>query len=304
MALPPFREPGSARRHARAAIVGERPASCTRRPRPTRRWRRSRAPWAGGWATSSSGSRLDRRPSGARRRRRSRGRRSRAQGSTGARSSEACEVPFQVTVPPVAALDPRTLADLHELALGEDAGALHVTVPGAAPAGRDDRGRGDRGVAARPAARGRARARIRRGRLGRLFGERWVSGVEVSTRRHGVDEPQVTEHGPLAAATDLDHERNAHLRFRERADDLDRARGDARPADPRRAPAGARRAPRGRAGRSPPCRGPLDRPALEAPPGELAERRDVVAEDVLELGAQGVVAARASRTASRTAAGA
>ena len=56
--------------------------------------------------------------------------------------------------------------------------------------------------------------------IGSLFGERWVSGVEVSTRRHGVDEPQVTEHGPLAAATDLDHERNAHLRFRERADDL------------------------------------------------------------------------------------
>jgi hypothetical protein len=44
--------------------------------------------------------------------------------------------------------------------------------------------------------------------------------VEVSTRRHGVDEPQVTEHGPLAAATDLGHERNAHLRFRERAEDL------------------------------------------------------------------------------------
>ena len=57
--------------------------------------------------------------------------------------------------------------------------------------------------------------------LGRLFGERWLSGVEISTRRHGVDEPQVTEHGPLAAATDLDHERNAHLRFRARADDLD-----------------------------------------------------------------------------------
>ena len=56
--------------------------------------------------------------------------------------------------------------------------------------------------------------------IGRLFGERWMSGVEVSTRAHGVEEPQVTEHGPLAAATDLEHERNAHLRFRERADDL------------------------------------------------------------------------------------
>jgi hypothetical protein len=42
---------------------------------------------------------------------------------------------------------------------------------------------------------------------------------------HGVDEPQVTEHGPLAAATNLDHERWAHLRFRDRADDqAERAR--------------------------------------------------------------------------------
>lgn len=56
--------------------------------------------------------------------------------------------------------------------------------------------------------------------LGRLYGERWVSGVEVSTRGHGIEEPQVTEHGPLAKATDLGHERNAHLRFRERAEDM------------------------------------------------------------------------------------
>lgn len=30
----------------------------------------------------------------------------------------------------------------------------------------------------------------------------------------------MTEHGPLAAATDLKHERSAHLRFRDRANDL------------------------------------------------------------------------------------
>ncbi len=56
--------------------------------------------------------------------------------------------------------------------------------------------------------------------LGALFGERWVSGVEVSVRRRGAAEPQVTEHGPLAAATDLDHERTQHLRHQGRADTL------------------------------------------------------------------------------------
>jgi hypothetical protein len=56
--------------------------------------------------------------------------------------------------------------------------------------------------------------------LGSLFGERWVSGVEVSIRRRGTAEPQVTEHGPLAAATDLDHERTQHLRHQGRADTL------------------------------------------------------------------------------------
>jgi len=132
---------------------------------------------------------------------------------------EPCESPFQATVPPAAALDPRTLADLHELALGEEAGALHVTVPGAAPQNAMIE------LVATAAWRRAGRLSASHDEpveviIGRLFGERWMSGVEVSTRRHGVDEPQVTEHGPLAAATDLEHERNAHLRFRERAEDL------------------------------------------------------------------------------------
>jgi hypothetical protein len=42
----------------------------------------------------------------------------------------------------------------------------------------------------------------------------------VSIRRHGIDEAHITEHGPLAAASDLEHERTQHLRFRDRADDL------------------------------------------------------------------------------------
>jgi hypothetical protein len=61
--------------------------------------------------------------------------------------------------------------------------------------------------------------------LGELFGERWVSGVEVSLRRRGAPEPQVTEHGPLARATDLEHERTQHTRHRGRADNL-QARAD------------------------------------------------------------------------------
>jgi hypothetical protein len=132
---------------------------------------------------------------------------------------EACEAPFQVTVPPVAGLDPRTLGDLEELALGEDAGALHVTVPGIAPQ--------DAMIEVVTTAAWRRAQRLAEATgeepeliVARLAGERWVSGVEVSTRGHGIEEPQVTEHGPLAAATDLGHERNAHLRFRERANDL------------------------------------------------------------------------------------
>ncbi len=130
-----------------------------------------------------------------------------------------CDAAFQVTLPPLAALDPRTLGDLHELGVGEEVGALHVTVPGASP---------QEGMIEAVATAALRRAKRVIGAtgepvdevIGRLFGERWVSGVEVSTRRHGVAEPQVTEHGPLAAATDPKHERNAHLRFRDRAEDL------------------------------------------------------------------------------------
>lgn len=132
---------------------------------------------------------------------------------------DGTDAPFQATVPGVAMLDPRTLADLHELALGEDVGALHVTVPGERPqdAMIEVVATGAWRRAGRVAA---VTGEDRHAALGRLYGERWVSGVEVSTRRHGIEEPQVTEHGPLAKATDLTHERNAHLRFLERADDM------------------------------------------------------------------------------------
>lgn len=130
-----------------------------------------------------------------------------------------CESPFQIVLPAAALPDPRTIGDLHRLLVDEDAGALHVTVPGAPP---------DETMItafATPALRRARRVAARTGEdpqhvLGRLFGERWVSGVEVSVRRHGVDEPHVTEHGPLAAATDLRHERTQHLRFRDRVEDL------------------------------------------------------------------------------------
>jgi len=136
--------------------------------------------------------------------------------------TERCDSPFQVMVPAQALPDPRTLADLHRLAIGEGAGAMHVTVPGAPPqdvmievvasgawarAGRVARRSGEDGGVV----------------VGRLFGERWVSGVEVNVRAHGVDEPHVTEHGPLAAATDPKRERMQHLRFRSRADELERS---------------------------------------------------------------------------------
>ena len=131
-----------------------------------------------------------------------------------------CQSPYQVVLPAVALPDPRTIADLHRLLTTERAGALHVTVPGAPP---DETMIEAHSTAALLRAR---RVAAASGEdvdetVGRLFGERWVSGIEVSVRRHGVEEPHVTEHGPLAAATDPEHERTQHLRFRDRADDLE-----------------------------------------------------------------------------------
>lgn len=130
-----------------------------------------------------------------------------------------CESPFQVVLPAAALPDPRTVADIHRLLVTEEVGALHVTVPGAPP---------DEAMITALASAALARSRRVATRsaeqperaLGRLFGERWVSGVEVGVRRHGVAEPHVTEHGPLAAATDLRHERARHLHFRDRANVL------------------------------------------------------------------------------------
>lgn len=130
-----------------------------------------------------------------------------------------CESPLQVVLPGIAMPDPRTMADLCELIVAERIGAVHATIPGAPP----------HEAMAEVLVTG-ALARARRlaehtgeawdELLGRLYGERWTSGVEVSMRRHGIDEAQITEHGPLAAASDLEHERAQHLRFRDRADDL------------------------------------------------------------------------------------
>ena len=169
-------------------------------------------------------------------------------------TGEPAEAPYTVRWPAPAVPDERTLADLRELIEAEEVGALHVTVPGEVP-----RNAMIEVMATGPLARARrlsAHLRdtgepspaehptvemppIPRGDngaapadpadplvvLGELYGERWVSGVEVSVRRRGAPEPQVTEHGPLAPATDLDHERTQHLRHQGRADTL-QARAD------------------------------------------------------------------------------
>lgn len=135
----------------------------------------------------------------------------------GSRSADEPSVAaYQVSLPAVAVPDERTLEDIHELMTQEGMGALHVTVPGELP-----RLAMVEAVATGPLARA-GRVAAADGEdvevvLGRLFGERWVSGVEVSIRRRGAPEPQVTEHGPLARATDLDHERTQHLRHSSRA---------------------------------------------------------------------------------------
>ncbi|MGI8805329.1 MAG: hypothetical protein ACR2IN_06515, partial [Thermoleophilaceae bacterium] len=159
------------------------------------------------------------------------------------------DAPYQVAWPALALADERTLSDLCELIEAEGVGALHVTVPGEVP-----RNAMVEVAATGPLARARRLSAYLRTHepadpapeqvvdmplvppgdngsasldptdpavlLGSLFGERWVSGVEVSVRRRGAAEPRVTEHGPLAAATDLDHERTQHLRHQGRADTL------------------------------------------------------------------------------------
>ncbi|HEV2075201.1 MAG TPA: hypothetical protein VGR10_03095, partial [Thermoleophilaceae bacterium] len=116
------------------------------------------------------------------------------------------EVPLRVTLPLVAHPDERTFEDLNVLMREEEVGALHVTVPGEVP-----RNAMVEVVATGALARARRVAEVNGDPpevvLGELFGERWISGVEVSLRRRGAAEPQVTEHGPLAPATDLEHER-------------------------------------------------------------------------------------------------
>jgi hypothetical protein len=138
----------------------------------------------------------------------------------GGRSTESfCASPVQVMMPGVVMPDRRTLGDLCELVISERVGAIRVTVPGVHP---------DEAMvyayASGPLARARRVATITGEPLDqaliRLFGERWMSGVEVSLRPHGVDEAEITEHGLLAPATDLDEERTKHLRYRRLAHEL------------------------------------------------------------------------------------
>lgn len=212
-AMPPLRSLGSIRRHARPAVAvnlnlaGATPSEAIANLRATLSGRLGdlEARVQGDDLDPAVVTAVDADP--------------RAQVAPSSLADAGCQAPIQITVPPLAALDLRTLADLHELAFAEEAGALHVTVPGASPqeAMIEVVATGAHRRANRLAATsGEDPAAI----IGRLYGERWVSGVEVSTRRHGVDEPQVTEHGPLAAATDIDLERKNHLRFRERANDM------------------------------------------------------------------------------------
>jgi hypothetical protein len=147
------------------------------------------------------------------------------------------DAPYQVRWPALAVADERTLSDLYELIAEEGVGALHVTVPG-----RLDRFLGERPRLAERAWRGptvevAATGPLARARrlasssdsspdsrsadptllLGSLFGERWVSGVEVGVHRRGAPAPEAGERHRLPPAADLAHERAEHLRHRARA---------------------------------------------------------------------------------------
>jgi len=147
------------------------------------------------------------------------------------------DAPYQVRWPALALADERTLADLCELIAAEGVGALHVTVPGGLDrfvAGRPRLAqRTWRGARVEVMATGplnRARRLASRGDrsndsgaadpavlLGALFGERWVSGVEVGVHRRGTPAPDAGDRHALPPAVDLAHERAEHLRHRARA---------------------------------------------------------------------------------------
>jgi hypothetical protein len=138
----------------------------------------------------------------------------------GERSTESfCASPVQVTMPGVVMPDRRTLGDLCELVINERVGVIRVTVPGVPPAEAMVHAYAS-GPLARASRVSRSTGEPLDQILIRLFGERWISGVEVSLRPHGVDEAEITEHGLLAAATDLDEERTKHLRYRRLANEL------------------------------------------------------------------------------------
>ena len=132
--------------------------------------------------------------------------------------------PFQVFLPASALADGLTFEDIHDVITEEPLGALYVTVPG------------------RPASEatasvflGAALARSRRiaeregggeeALVAELFGQRWISGVEVGMRDWREPEPRLADQGPLATMPELVRERARAAREKARAE---RERAEAR----------------------------------------------------------------------------
>lgn len=145
--------------------------------------------------------------------------------------SELGACAYQVLFPPSAVPDTMTFQDIYDVVTEEPLGALYVTVPGR-PAGeavvrvfltgalaRSRRVAADENVEVEPV-------------IAELFGERWISGVEVGVRDWREPEPRLADQGPLASNPELVRERARAAREKARAEQAkasaERERAEAR----------------------------------------------------------------------------
>lgn len=140
-------------------------------------------------------------------------------------------IPFQVFLPPSAVADGMTFQDILDVITEEPVGALYVTVPG----------RSVKEAVVRVFSTG-ALARARRVATGEeddeeaviaeLFGQRWISGVEVGIHDWRDPAPRLADQGPLATIPELVRERARSSR--------EKARAERERAEAKRERAGAR----------------------------------------------------------------
>lgn len=126
------------------------------------------------------------------------------------------ESPFQAVLPPAAVPDQMTFRDIHDVMTEEPLGALYVTVPGRSA---------DEAIVRVVLSGALARARRlaahgggdEEALIGELFGERWISGVEVGVHDPAHPKPRLADQGPLATMPEIVRERARADREKARA---------------------------------------------------------------------------------------